>query len=65
MAVLGERNINFVVVQFANGVVIEDCQEMELIPERGADEGIAVSVEMDYRGGVLVKAGPGPVKAKL
>ena len=65
MAVLGEQNIDFVVVQFANGVGIEDCQEIDLIPERGADEGIAVLVEMDYRGGVRVKAGPGPIKAKL
>jgi ureidoglycolate lyase len=30
MVVIGERHVEFVVVQFANGVEIEDCQEVEI-----------------------------------
>lgn len=65
MAVIGERPIDFVVVQFANGVGDEDCQEVELRPERGTEEGIVVQVDMDPWGKVLVKAGVGSMKAKL
>jgi ureidoglycolate lyase len=30
MVVVGEKAIDFIVVQFANGVAVEDCQEVEL-----------------------------------
>lgn len=49
MVVIGEKPIDFVVVQFANGVAIEDCQEVKFKKENG--------------GGLLVTI-PGP-KAKL
>lgn len=56
MVVLGSRAVDFVVVQFANGVGVEDCQEVEF-GEGG---------EGDGRGkiGVLVKMGE-KVGAKL
>ncbi|KAF2259977.1 hypothetical protein CC78DRAFT_536717 [Lojkania enalia] len=65
MAVIGDRPIDFVVVQFANGVSIEDCQEIILKPDPKADEGMVVMVDSDSSGKVLVKAGVGSVKAKL
>ncbi|OCK76347.1 hypothetical protein K432DRAFT_385512 [Lepidopterella palustris CBS 459.81] len=65
MCVVGNNSIDFVVVQFANGVGIEDCQEVKLLPEPGANEGITVAVDMDSSRRVLVKAGPGLIKAKL
>ncbi|PVH74973.1 ureidoglycolate hydrolase [Cadophora sp. DSE1049] len=54
MVVLGNRAVDFVVVQFANGVGIEDCQEVEF-GERGEGKG---------KIGVLVKVGE-RVDAKL
>lgn len=65
MVVIGDRPIDFVVVQFANNVGIEDCQEISLIPQKGAEEGIAVQIDSDPSGKVLVKAGVGSVKARL
>ncbi|KAF2121929.1 ureidoglycolate hydrolase-like protein [Lophiotrema nucula] len=65
MAVIGDRPIDFVVVQFANDVAIEDCQEIVLKPDRSAEEGMVVMVDSDSSGKVLVKAGVGSVKAKL
>ena len=65
MAVIGDRPVDFVVVQFANGVGIEDCQEVELKAAKGAEEGIVVLVDSDAAGKVLVKAGIGSVKANL
>ncbi|KAF2743679.1 ureidoglycolate hydrolase [Sporormia fimetaria CBS 119925] len=66
MAVIGDRAIDFVVVQYANGVDMEDCQEILLKPDARAEEGVVVSVESDSSGKVLVKAGPGAaIKAKL
>ncbi|KAF2500101.1 hypothetical protein BU16DRAFT_522934 [Lophium mytilinum] len=65
MVVLGEEAVDFVVVQFVNGVGIEDCQEVELKVDERAEEGITVAVDTDVRGRVVVKAGPGAVKAKL
>ncbi|KAK7522717.1 ureidoglycolate hydrolase [Phyllosticta citriasiana] len=53
MVVLGEGDVDFVVVQFANGVGIEDCQEVELQAE---GEGIAVVVEDAGGEGLGVKA---------
>ncbi|GAB7357001.1 hypothetical protein MBLNU459_g7832t1 [Dothideomycetes sp. NU459] len=37
MVVLGEKSIDFVVVQYANGVGLEDCQEIEIKPASGSD----------------------------
>lgn len=65
MAVIGSRPIDFVVVQFANGVGLEDCQEIELETNKAAEEGIVVMVDSDSNGKVQVKAGVGSVKAKL
>ncbi|PSS18383.1 hypothetical protein M430DRAFT_120811, partial [Amorphotheca resinae ATCC 22711] len=42
MVVVGRKPIDFVVVQFANGVDIEDCQEVEW--KKGVGEGISVAV---------------------
>jgi len=42
MVVVGKRPVDFVVVQFANGVGIEDCQEAELSKQKG--RGISVAV---------------------
>jgi len=44
MVVLGLKSVDFVVVQFANGVAQEDCQEMIITPEEGATEGLAVMI---------------------
>ncbi|KAH6637660.1 ureidoglycolate hydrolase [Boeremia exigua] len=65
MIVIGDRPIDFVVVQFANEVGIEDCQEISLKPAKGAQEGVVVMVDSDGAGKVQVKAGVGSVKAKL
>jgi ureidoglycolate lyase len=65
MVVIGERAIDFVVVQFANDVGIEDCQEIVLGPGKGKEEGVVVMVDSDSSGRVEVKAGIGSVKAKL
>jgi len=43
MVVLGEKAIKFVVVQYANGVAVEDCQEVE-IEARDGEEGLVVDV---------------------
>ncbi|KAF2198571.1 hypothetical protein GQ43DRAFT_378310 [Delitschia confertaspora ATCC 74209] len=64
MVVIGDKVVDFVVVQFANDVGMEDCQEVELKPE-GSGEGVVVQVDMDPGGRVLVKAGVGSVRAKL
>ena len=57
MVVLGEQAVDFVVVQYANGVPLEDCQEVEL--ESADGEGWGVVVE----DGLL--ASGGGVRAKL
>lgn len=44
MVVLGEKPIDFVVVQYANGVANDDCQEVEITASDGG-EGLAVDVE--------------------
>ncbi|KAK0262120.1 hypothetical protein LTR91_024879 [Friedmanniomyces endolithicus] len=44
MVALGQKAIDFVVVQYMNGVAIEDCQECELEAESGGD-GLAVDLE--------------------
>ncbi|KAL8717361.1 MAG: hypothetical protein Q9225_005380 [Loekoesia sp. 1 TL-2023] len=43
MAVIGDERIDFVVVQFANGVMEEDCQEVEL-EVCGPSEGVSVNI---------------------
>jgi len=65
MVVIGDRAIDFVVVQFANEVGIEDCQEILLKPNNAQSEGVVVTVDTDGSGKVQVKAGVGSVRAKL
>lgn len=73
MVVVGDRAVDFVVVQFANEVGREDCQEVVLRSGeaaaaeggRAAREGVVVMVDSDGAGKVQVKAGVGAVKAKL
>jgi len=56
MVVLGQRPIEFVVLQFANGVGIEDCQEVDVITREGG-RGLSVVVESDaLAAGARVKA---------
>lgn len=45
MVVLGARPVDFVVVQYSNGVPLEDCQEVKLRADGG--QGVAVVVEED------------------
>lgn len=58
MVVLGQRPIEFVVLQYANGVGIEDCQEVDVITPEGG-KGLSVVIEND------ALAAGAPVKAKL
>ncbi|KAI4172693.1 MAG: hypothetical protein LQ346_008559 [Caloplaca aetnensis] len=50
MAVIGDERIDFVVVQFANGVAEEDCQEVELALSTG-EQGVSVLVGPGSRAG--------------
>ncbi|KIW02834.1 uncharacterized protein PV09_05891 [Verruconis gallopava] len=54
MVVLGEEPVDFVVVQFANGVGDEDCQEVLLQSEGG--KGVEVVVEMTPDSPQLVRS---------
>jgi len=45
MVVLGTKSVDFVVVQFANGIGEEDCQEMEIVPIADETEGLAVTID--------------------
>lgn len=45
MVVLGEKRVDFVVVQFANGVPEDDCQEVQL-----EGQGVGVVVDMGRNG---------------
>ncbi|KAL6709554.1 hypothetical protein ACN47E_001489 [Coniothyrium glycines] len=65
MTVIGDRAIDFVVVQFANEVGNEDCQEIVLKPHSARDQGLVVQVDTDSAGQIQVKAGVGSLKAKL
>lgn len=47
MVVLGERAVNFVVVQYANGVATEDCQEV-VFDGSASEGGISVLVDDVY-----------------
>lgn len=42
MVVIGNRPVDFVVVQFTNGVGIEDCQEVEIREKKGRELVIAI-----------------------
>lgn len=42
MVVLGEKSVDFVVVQYANGVGIEDCQEVVLKAEDGKGTSVMI-----------------------
>lgn len=55
MCVLGADDIDFVVVQFANGVGIEDCQEVVLKAADGT-EGLTVPIGESTVPGIVVKA---------
>lgn len=44
MAVVGASRVDFVVVQFCNGVAAEDCQEVEIV---GEDLGVLVKIGLD------------------
>jgi len=50
MVVLGEKPIEFVVVQYANGVASEDCQEVDIKVEDGGG-GLAVDLGGNASGG--------------
>jgi ureidoglycolate lyase len=45
MVVLGDRAVDFVVVQFVNGVGLEDCQEVEIVSRGDGSDELAVSLE--------------------
>nr|POF15294.1 ureidoglycolate lyase [Quercus suber] len=53
MVVLGEREIEFVVVQHANGIADEDCQEVE-INSTSHREGIAVLIDEDFMSSTVI-----------
>jgi len=50
MVALGLKSIDFVVVQFANGVALEDCQEIIIEPEQGATEGLTAMINTSSGG---------------
>lgn len=58
MVVLGQRPIEFVVLQYANGVAVEDCQEVDIVTPEGG-KGISVVI------GDRAVSGDVPVQAKL
>lgn len=64
MVVLGEKSVEFVVVQYANGVGDEDCQECELDAVDG--DGIVVDVgRVDEVAQATDACKPGYMRAKL
>jgi len=56
MVVLGEKAIDFVVVQYANGVGEEDCQEVEIQGVGGDGEGLAIEIDAGVEAGVAARA---------
>ncbi|CZT23455.1 related to ureidoglycolate hydrolase [Ramularia collo-cygni] len=65
MVVLGSKSIPFVVVQYANGVGEEDCQEC-LVRSEGGGEGVVVDVDGGDGGDEDSSAsGAGIMRAKL
>ena len=81
MVVVGDCPVDFVVMQFVNGVKNEDTQEVKLAGpdlhdaremanrsawnEKKGKEGIAVVVDRDEQGRIVVGKGAGSVKAKM
>jgi ureidoglycolate lyase len=61
MVVLGRESIDFVVVQYVNGVGLEDCQEVELDP---GTQGPGIAVCINGLGDDVLDSGGG-VRAKL
>ena len=45
MVVLGQSSVDFVVVQYANGVGEEDCQEVDIRPGSDAQQGVSIVLE--------------------
>lgn len=58
MVVLGQRPIEFVVLQYANGVPVEDCQEVDIVTPEGG-KGLSVVIGDD------TLSAETPVQAKL
>lgn len=56
MVVLGQEAIDFVVMQYVNGVALEDCQEVEFVIDGEKPKQDLVSVVIDEEG---LKAGAG------
>lgn len=66
MVVLGRKAVGFVVVQFANGVGEEDCQEVVVEVEDGLGVGeVAVEVDLGGVDGVGGGGGGGGVDADV
>lgn len=63
MVVLGKEAIDFVVVQYMNGVTSEDVQEVEIQGEEADGAGISVAIE--GVGDEILASGTTSVKAKL
>ncbi|KXS97180.1 hypothetical protein AC578_876 [Pseudocercospora eumusae] len=59
MVVLGEKEIDFVVMQYANGVGLEDCQEIDIVGGQ-----LSVDVSAASAGSAGAEA-PGYMRAKL
>jgi ureidoglycolate lyase len=57
MVVLGNKPVDFVVVQYANGVGLEDCQEVEI---KGHDLDHAITISIPR-----IEESENTVKAKL
>ncbi|SMY28847.1 unnamed protein product [Zymoseptoria tritici ST99CH_1A5] len=64
MVVLGDKDIPFVVVQYANGVGLEDCQESAIGAIDGG-EGVVVDVGEEKGDGEQLASGAGIMRAKL
>lgn len=57
MVAVGSKAIDFVVVQFANGETIEDCQEVELETSHESNLTVAVPIaRSDQNGGVVERS---------
>ncbi|KAF7196173.1 Ureidoglycolate lyase [Pseudocercospora fuligena] len=60
MVALGEKEIEFVVMQYANGVCLEDCQEIDIV---GGE--LSVDVSAPATAGSMGAEAPGYMRAKL
>lgn len=52
MVVLGKRRVDFMVIQFVNGVAEDDCQEVEF----GGEPGVVVDVEVGGKDEPMAKS---------